>query len=200
MDNIVLGRKLLAADEDMPAMESLAEVINAHPLAQEIITNNKDVRLHFTDTDEQFVLKVTDSTITVVEHLFMAETPTGPTDIVFEEGFCHSGDAMELTKDLPIPDLLFENNYKIAKHSDKCGCAACGAIYSGDKVVDYTRAGAGDTVGTAFCPVCGAMAVVAETEHVKVNENNLWRWFRHLYGPDDMYKTHPQPHDPFFDD
>lgn len=116
----------------------------------------------------------------------VTEIPASADVLVVEEGFCHTGDAMEATEGIENPDPYIESNFSIVKKVKRCGCVQCGHIFSGDIVKDRITDFPGDSNGTAVCPYCGGLAVIAEQDGIEITENNLWRWFRHMFGPDSL--------------
>ncbi len=179
--------------DNLDTKEFIHEVLEHHELVREAIAVGGVVRIYSVETKELFELSVQGTDIRVTGCICGAEPPTDPKDLILEEGFCHTVDFMEATRDIPIPDDLIEYNYIFAKRAERCGCCYCGAIFPGSEITDYIRDGKGDIAGTASCPRCGGMAVVAEEGDIKVNENNLRRWFLHIYDEYSMEGTHPQP-------
>lgn len=106
--------------------------------------------------------------------------------LVIEEGFCHTGDAMKATEGLLAPDKFIESNFRFAQRSDRCGCIQCGRIFPGEEVVERITDFTGDKNGTAICPYCGALAVLPEQLGAEITDNNLWRWFRHMFSSEPL--------------
>ena len=170
--------------------EKIASCISKHALLKEYITAKDNFDLYI-DSDLKHstfkchVSRMADN-VTVTFEGRADSIPETDDVLVIEEGHCHTGDAMRATEDIICPDDRIEGNFNAVKTAHRCGCIQCGHIFSGETVKDRITDFPGDDNGTAVCPFCGGLSVITEDDDAPVNENTLWRWFRHMYGPDSL--------------
>lgn len=180
-------------ENEETATQLLAD-IDRHELLRQHIGRYNTVNLCYCSENESavrytpFILCKDAGKLIIRKERPIDEVPDTENTLIIEEGHCHTADFMEQTTDIPIPDDLVEYNFKYAKEAKRCGCCYCGSIFPGSEVTDCTRDSRGDIIGTAFCPVCGMGTVVVEKDDVTVTENNLWRWFLHMFSDKPMYK------------
>lgn len=168
--------------------EYIRKLIERHELIREALHSRGEAFVVNQETLESYTLHSIDGAVSLDEHgkvgdyglLRRAET------LVIEEGCCHTGDARERTEGLPCPLNLIDYNFIDAQNAERCGCCYCGSIFEGSKVTRRTLDGRADIRGTAFCPVCNMLTVIVEKGDIKVTENNLWRWFRDMFGVIDL--------------
>lgn len=125
---------------------------------------------------------VSDTGITLNDCFESEQAPDADTLFIVEDGFCHSAHAIEIN-DIPDPLGLVWKKAAIAKSAKRCGCCACGAIFSGADIKKVIKGVRGQE-DFALCPECGMNEVIAEDEGVHITEDNLWRWHMAL---DDCY-------------
>lgn len=173
-------------------IEALVALIDRHELIREALTTRGEAIIAYQETRECYTLRVVDNTVTVAEHWVTENYDLfrRPDTLVIEEGFCHTGDAADTTEKLLDPEYLADYNFADSKGAKRCGCYYCGAIYEGNKIKRGIYEGRVDIRGTAMCPECEMSTVIVEKDDVKVTENNLWRWFRGVFGLMELPQYH----------
>jgi len=156
-----------------------------------LLTEQAYTIVHYEDEGVQYEVESIDGALRISRIMKADELPTSPYALIISGDFCRHGDAIERTKNLPVPDSLYDDNFRESKRSRRCGCAQCGAIFCGEEVQDMSSSPGGRD-GMAFCPICGSNTVIAEDSGVEVNDDNLWRWHQHTFGEMPMYKDIPE--------
>ena len=176
---------------DDAAVEMLSKRIEKHESLQTALKSQNEVTVYDSDTNTMYTLDIDNDNITIAKIEKSTDKPKSADALVLEDNFCHHGDALERTKDLVVPDSLYHDNFRESKRSKRCGCAQCGAIFDGSDVKDMA-ASMGGRDGMSFCPYCGSNTVVAEDSGVEINDDNLWRWYKHTFSDMPMYKDLPE--------
>lgn len=174
-----------------PDTEKLARAIDRFESLRDLLFKQRSTIVHDEDEGVQYEIESADVVLRIVRITRTNELPTSPLAVILSDGFCRHGDALERTAGLPVPDSLYDDNFRESKRSHRCGCAQCGAIFDGIAVTEMSSSPGGRD-GMAFCPVCGSNTVIAEDSGVEVNDDNLWRWHQHTFGEMPMYKDLPE--------
>lgn len=171
-------------------MSVIRDNIDRHPSLKEALMSNGTQIVYDANNQIRYTLHISDTSVEGCQTPDAAIPEDGDA-LILEDGFCRHGDALERTKDLQVPDNLYDDNFRESKRSKLCGCAQCGSIFSGDMVKDMISSHGGRD-GMAICPICNSNTVVAEESGVEITDDNLWRWNQHTFGEYPMYKNLPE--------
>lgn len=187
---MIINALNMTIDETKDSAAQLAKYIERHPSLQDALRGGSTITVYDADAGIEYELQAKDGTVTIIRQIATDEVPVSADALIVEDGFCRHGDALERTKDLQVPDSLYDDNYRECKRSRICGCVQCGSIFPGSAVENMSGS-AGGRDGMAFCPFCGSNTVIAEDSGVEINGDNLWRWNQHTFGEMPMYKDLP---------